>query len=188
MSAECLDSDSRAFSISERSIFWVGTSIPGMTSDDLRTGMISLTGMCVRFFLPSVAFGTLICSLGDANSSRSVMSSALAMRSVFRMEGENLPFSNAHSCVTFMFALAASSFWRSPRAFRHVRTCSPMLNSGCDFISQILFFPVHTEIIPKNLRREYVNKQIKSKCEYCMKVYVFICWTTCHKNAIIHLV
>jgi hypothetical protein len=33
------------------------------------------------------------------------------------------------------------------------------------------FFRVHTEIIPKIRYREYVNKQIKLKCEYHMKVY-----------------
>lgn len=137
--AEYFDSNSRAFSISAISRSWVCVSISGNPSDDLRTGMISLMGAWRLLFSAPAPSGELMCSSGDDSSSRSVMSSALAIRSVFLMEGENRPFSSAQSCVTFMFALAASSFWRSPRAFRHMRTCAPMSNSDCDFICKILF-------------------------------------------------
>ncbi len=150
MRAEYFDSNSRAVSICAMSRFWVSVSMSVIPSEDLRTGMISQMGVRRRFFSPAAPSGELYCSPGDESSSRSVMSSALAIRSVFLMEGENRPFSSAQSCVTFMFALAASSFWRSPRAFRHKHTCAPMSNSDCDFIYKIPFLSYAREKYIKN--------------------------------------
>lgn len=152
MSAEYSDSFFRAFPICVWRRSFVGESIPGIMSDDFRTGMIPSMGVCMRFFSPSVALGTLTSSPGDVSSFRSEMPSALAIRSAFLMDGENRPFSRAHSCVTFMLALAASSFWRSPRAFRHMRTCAPMSNSDCDFICKMPFL--------SNARGKYIKNPL----------------------------